>query len=291
MAYNVKTPARDIYQEVTDRIVAALETGAAPWLRPWRDSKAGTALEPHNAVTGRPYNGINWLVLSCLPYTSTGWLTYKQAGSLGGNVRKGEKGTQIVFWKFDHKDEETGKVIPFARAYTVFNLEQCENLDPAKVQAPQPATEGQTDVNAIARRVGATVKHHGSKAFFSPSSDIVVMPTADAFKTTDHYASTLAHELTHWTGHKSRLDRDFSGRFGSEAYAFEELVAEIGSAFTCARLGIPLEGLQHADYLASWLKVLKNDKRAIFTAASKAKLASAYLLDAEDATEEENLAA
>jgi antirestriction protein ArdC len=282
---------RDIYQEVTDRIVSALENGTAPWLRPWRDSKNGTALEPHNAVTGRPYNGINWLVLSCLPHASTGWLTYKQATALGGNVRKGEKGVQIVFWKFDHRDETTGKIIPFARAYTVFNLDQCENLDASKIQAPQPATEGQTDVNAIARRVGAVVRHHGSKAFYSPSSDVVVMPDASAFKSENHYASTLAHELTHWTGHTSRLARDFSGRFGNAAYAFEELVAEIGSAFACARLGITLDGLQHADYVANWLKVLKDDKRAIFTAASKAKQACAYLLDvAEDAEDADDIA-
>lgn len=281
---------RDIYQEVTDRIVAALETGTVPWLRPWRDSKAGTALEPHNAVTGRPYNGINWLVLSCLPYTSTGWLTYKQATALGGNVRKGERGTQIVYWNFQHRDEATGKVIPFAKAYTVFNLEQCENLDASKIQAPQPATEGSTDVNAIARRVGAVVRHHGSKAFYSPSSDVVVMPDAAAFKSEHHYSSTLAHELTHWTGHTSRLARDFSGRFGNAAYAFEELVAEIGSAFTCARLGITLDGLQHADYVANWLKVLKDDKRAIFTAASKAKQACAFLLDTEEAEDAEDIA-
>lgn len=279
---------RDIYQEITDRIICELEKGNCPWLKPWKDSKTGAATEPHNAVTGRPYNGVNWLILNCMPYQSMGWLTFKQAKDLGGHVRKGERGVQVVYWDFSRKDETTGKVIPFAKAYTVFNVEQCEALDATKILVPVPATEGTTDVNAIARRVGAIVKHQGSKAFYSPSSDVVVMPDANAFVSADHYASTLAHELTHWTGHKNRLARDFSGRFGSEAYAFEELVAEIGSAFTCARLGIALDGLHHAGYLASWLKVLKEDKRAIFTASSKAKQACSFLLDAEgqDATEE-----
>lgn len=273
--------SRDIYQEVTDRIIAALEAGTAPWLRPWREDKSGNALEPHNAVTGRPYNGINLLVLGTMPYAELGWLTYNQARELGGNVKKGEHGTLIVFWKFDRvADEETGKskVVPFARGYTVFNLEQCENIAPEKLKRPTPPAAGAGDMNALAAKIGATVRHGGQRAFYTTAGDFVQLPSADAFKSPEHYQATLAHELTHWTGHEKRCARQFGKRFGDGAYAFEELVAEIGSAFLCARAGIALEGLQHPSYLAGWLKVLKEDKRAIFTASSKAKQAAAFLL-------------
>jgi antirestriction protein ArdC len=282
----------DIYQDVTDKIVAALETGTAPWLRPWK-SGIGTANVPHNAVTGRAYNGINWIVLSCAPYASTGWLTYKQAQELGGNVRKGEKGTHIVFWSFPKiRDEETGKdkVIPFAKPYTVFNIDQCEGIDAAKLKTFTPAITGETPINDIAARHNVRLNHGGDKAFFSPMSDSIGMPSADAFKSPAHYASTLAHELVHWTGHESRLARTFGKRFGDDAYAFEELVAEIGSAFVCATTGIALDGLQHSDYVGSWLKVLKADKRAIFTASSQAKKAAEFLT-AQEAEEEMAIAA
>ncbi len=273
------TTTNDIYQTVTDRIITALEQGTAPWLKPWAEGKCGT-MGPFNAATGRPYNGINWLVLG-----SGGWLTFKQAKELGGSVRKGEKGTQIVFWSFPKiKDAETGeeKVVPFAKGYTVFAVEQCEGLNEAKLKAPAPITAGQTSINVIAAQAGAQVRHGGSKAFYSPSTDHVQMPSLDAFESADAYAGTLAHELVHWTGHQSRCDRQFGKRFGDDAYAFEELVAEIGSAFVCAQTGIPLEGLQHTSYVASWLKVLKNDKRAIFTASSQAKKAAEFLLEQEE---------
>jgi antirestriction protein ArdC len=277
----------DIYQDVTDKIINALETGTAPWLRPWK-SGIGTANVPHNATTGRAYNGINWLVLSCAPYASTGWLTYKQAQELGGNIRKGEKGTHIVFWSFPKvKDSETGKdkVIPFAKPYTVFNIDQCEGIDSAKLKTLTPAIAGASPINDIAARHNVRLNHGGDKAFFSPMSDSIGMPSADAFTTPAHYASTLAHELVHWTGHESRLARTFGKRFGDDAYAFEELVAEIGSAFVCATTGIALDGLQHSDYIGSWLKVLKADKRAIFTASSQAKKAAEFLTAQEEADE------
>jgi antirestriction protein ArdC len=287
----MNTEKTDIYQEVTDRIIASLEAGKAPWLKPWKDGKAGSVNEPHNAVTGRRYNGINWLILNCMPYASSGWLTYKQAVELGGNVRKGEKGVHIVFWQFNkRKDEKTGetKTIPFAKGYTVFNVEQCENLDPAKVKAPEPAVPGATSINALAASAGAIVQHGGNRAYYSSARDFIAMPSASDFKSIDHYQSTLAHELTHWTGHEKRCKRDFSGRFGNAAYAFEELVAEMGSAFICAQYGIALDGLQHAEYIGSWLETLKGDKRAIFTAASKAKEAVGFLTAER---EEEALAA
>ena len=178
------------------------------------------------------------------------------------------------------RDADTGetKTVPFAKAYTVFNVEQCDGLDLSKIKNPVPAIAGETPINEIAARVGAQVKHGGNKAFFSPSQDFVAMPSLDAFSTAEGYQATLAHELTHWTGHKSRLDRVFGRRFGDNAYSFEELVAEIGSAFVCAASGVRMEGLQHSAYLASWLSVLKGYKRAIFTAASKAKEAAEFLI-------------
>jgi antirestriction protein ArdC len=281
--------SRDIYQEVTDRIIAALEAGTAPWLRPWRDGANHGVVEPYNAATGRPYNGINLLILGSRHYSDLGWLTFKQALELGGNVRKGERGTMIVFWKFETvEDKETGKSksVPFARGYTVFNVEQCENIDAGKLRRPPVPETGQTDMNALATRVGAIVRHGGNRAFYSPAADFVQMPSADAFKSKDHYQATLAHELVHWTGREKRCAREFGKRFGDSAYAFEELVAEIGSAFLCARHGIALEGLQHPSYVANWLDVLKGDKRAIFTASSKAKDAAGFLM----AEREEELA-
>lgn len=280
---------RDIYQEVTDRIIAALEQGSVPWLRPWRDDKSGSALEPYNAATGRPYNGINLLVLGTMPYADLGWITYKQAQELGGQVRKGEKGTGVIFWKFDRVKEEgsdKAKVVPFARMYTVFNVSQCDGIDTAKLKRPVAPVAGSTDMNALATRAGATIRHGGNKAFYTTNGDFVQIPSIEAFKNQDHYQATLAHELTHWTGNEKRCAREFGKRFGDQAYAFEELVAEIGSAFLCARHGIALESLQHPQYVANWLEVLKGDKRAIFTASSKAKQAAEFLM-AEPAYETE----
>jgi len=284
---------RDVYQEVTDRIVSALEAGTVPWLRPWRDGKAGSVLEPFNAATGRPYNGINLLVLGTLPYSELGYLTYKQAQALGGNVRKGEKGVGVVYWQFDkRRDEVTGevKVVPWAKMYTVFNVAQCEGLDRAKLKMPTPPVAGETAINLVAASVGAVVRHGGNKAYYTSGGDFIGMPSAEAFRSREHYQATLAHELVHWTGHEKRCNRTFGKRFGDDAYAAEELVAELGSAFICARTGVALDGLQHPSYLASWLKVLKADKRAIFTAASAAKKATQWLLP-ESAEEAEALAA
>lgn len=266
----------DIYEEVTAQIVAALEQGVTPWIRPWKNGAPQDT--PHNAVSGREYNGINLFLLSLSPYQSQGWLTYKQATELGGNVRKGERGTTIVFWQFVKKEED-GKVktIPFAKAYRVFNVEQCENLDESKVKVAEPAVVGKTSANELAERVGAFVAHGGNKAFYSYTTDRIGIPSFEHFESEDGYNATLAHELVHWTGHRSRCNRQFGARFGDNAYAFEELVAEIGAAFTCAKLGIELKRLRHESYISAWLDVLKQDKRAIFTAASKAKEATEFL--------------
>src|SRR3954469_14032781 len=175
---------RDIYQETTDRIIAAMERGTVPWLRPWRDDKSGSALEPYNAATGRPYNGINLLILGSMPYAELGWITYKQAKELGGNVRKDEKGTTIIFWKFVVSSDENDKrrTVPLARAYTVFNVAQCDNLESDKCKMPIAPQAGETDVNELARHVGATVRHGGMKAYYTTGGDFIQIPSASAFR-------------------------------------------------------------------------------------------------------------
>ncbi len=269
----------DVYQAVTDRIIESLESGSIPWLKPWKDGNNADPSMPYNASTGRAYNGINVLLLWSMPYESNGWLTYNQAASCGGNVKKGEKSTLVTFWQFlkeKKKGRETGRTIPMIKHFNVFNVEQCENLE--NLKTIEPIVIDNTDALTLAKNNGATVKHGGNKAFFKPSADYIQMPPQANFNESNDYDCTLLHELTHWTGHKARLERDFTGRFGDDAYAFEELVAEMGSAFLCCSLGVQENILQHTAYLQSWLKVLKADKRAIFTAASKAKAACESLL-------------
>lgn len=269
----------DQYQAITDRIIAALESGTAPWVRPWA---AGAYSLPYNAATGKQYRGINLVLLGASGYATAGWMTYNQAQELGGQVRKGERGTQCVFWSKMTKKEldEDGNPVTFCvlKHFTVFNLDQIDNLPADKLHLPDPVALPDGGMLPVAIAAGATVEHGGNKAFYSPSRDIIAMPTPDNFTTEGHYNSTLAHELTHWTGLNSRMDRDFSGRFGSESYAMEELVAEMGSAFLCGMFGMPVGELQHPAYIASWLRVLRGDKKAIITAASQAQKAVDYIL-------------
>ena len=270
----------DVYQVVTDRIVTALEQGDIPWLKPWKDGKNADPSMPFNASTGRAYNGINVLLLWSMPYSSNGWLTYKQAADCGGNVKKGEKSTLVTFWQFLKERVnglETGKTIPMIKHFNVFNIDQCENLE--KLKTIEPIEISDNNALDLALNNGAVVKHGGNKAFFKPSADYIQMPPQANFKESNGYESTLLHELTHWTGHKDRLERDFTGRFGTDAYAFEELIAEMGSAFLCTMLNVEENTLQHTSYIQSWLKVLKTDKRAIFTAATQAKKAAQLLTE------------
>lgn len=274
----------DIYQVVTDRIVESLEQGDIPWLKPWKDGKNADPSMPFNASTGRAYNGINVLLLWSMPYQSNGWLTFKQAADCGGNVKKGEKSTLVTFWQFLKEKInglETGKTIPMIKSYRVFNVEQCENLD--KLKTIEPIEISDNSALDLALSNGAVVKHGGNKAFFRPSADFIQMPPQANFNESNGYESTLLHELTHWTGHKDRLERDFTGRFGTDSYAFEELIAEMGSAFLCTILNVQENTLQHTSYIQSWLKVLKADKRAIFTAATQAKKATQLLTEKEAA--------
>jgi len=288
----------DIYQTVTDSIINMLEAGVRPWA-PGHDLKAcGLPVIPTRAC-GTAYRGINvallWGAADMKGYRHHTWMTFNQAKALGGCVRKGERATPIVYWgtfkaQADDADEgDDGKARLFAKAYSVFNIEQIDGLperffEPATVE-PSETRIAKADAWAVA--TGADIRHGGSQAFYSPKGDFVQVPPFAAYGEPERYYSTLCHELTHWSGAKARLDRQFGKRFGDKAYAFEELVAEMGAAFTCARLGIENETREdHASYLASWLNVLKADKRAIFTAASKAQAACDYLFDlAEKAPE------
>lgn len=284
---------RDVAAEVTARIVEALEAGVAPWAKPWKgDAGFSTGFSwPKNAASGRSYNGVNVILLGMAGYADPRWLTFKQAKEMGGSVKKGEKGTQIAFWNFVEKEQKDGKIkkIPFLRTFTVFNVEQCEGLDEAKLKAEAPKEKSEAEnpgtvADEIAERVGATVRRMGERAGYSPSRDMIVMPACEAFESETAYAATLLHELVHWTGHESRLNRSFGKRFGDAAYAAEELVAELGAAFLAASLG--LEGkLQHAEYLGHWVEMLKGDKTAIFTAAKEAQKAMEHLLGATEEAE------
>jgi len=285
---------RDIYQEVTDKIIKSLEesTCSGSWVKPWFDVVASGA--DYNIISKKPYRGINimllWLSKNENGFQSDQWATFKQWKSKGASVKKGEKGTHIVFFKpCKVLDKETGEeaTIRLARGYVVFNADQVEGYE-APAIAEVDKTPADTAVNSLAEFNQAHVEHGGNKACFIPSHDMIRMPHVAQFDNVESYALTLAHELTHWTGHKARLDRDFSGRFGSNAYAFEELVAELGAAFIGARLEISAEPRDdHAQYINSWLEVMKGDKRAIFKAASQAQQAVDLLLEAQEISEHE----
>ena len=283
----------DVYSRITDKIVADLEQGVRPWFKPWSaDHAAGKITRPlrHNGI---PYKGINvimlWSAATVKGYACPLWLTFKQALELGGNVKKGETGELVVYansitkTETDEKGEETEREIPFLKGYTVFNAEQCENL-PAHytAKAEPPALTPLQRIEAADRffaATGADIRHGGTRAFYAEGPDYVQMPPFETFRDAESHAATLAHELTHWTKHDKRLARDMGRvKWGDAGYAREELVAELGSAFLCADLGITPEVREdHAAYIASWLKVLKDDKRFIFSAASQAQRAADYL--------------
>lgn len=285
---------RDVYQEVTDKIVAALESGVAPWHKPWSASAPEGVLpvRPIRA-NGVPYNGVNvvllWCEQSARGYASNQWMTFKQALELKGCVRKGERGTMVVYAdravktrRNDATGEDETFAIPFMKAYTVFNVAQVDGL-PARFYAPVSAPvlrehERNAAVDGFVAATGAVIGHGGDRAFFAPGPDRVQMPHLGQFDDAASYYATLLHELTHWSGHERRLNRVYGKRFGDEAYAAEELVAELGAAFLCADLQVSAEPrADHASYIASWLKSLRNDKRCIFTAASMAQRAADYL--------------
>lgn len=268
---------RDLYQEVTDRIIEALEAGTAPWIKPWKvDGKAVDFGMPRNGASQRAYSGVNVLLchLSAMTagYTSQEWFTFNQAKKLGAHVRKGEKSTTLVFFKQititeEEDGEEVKKRIPLLRHFNVFNREQIEDLPESKWEAPEPVEMPEL-VEGLVEEHGMDVRWNGRQASWNPATDIINLPRPEQFVDDGALVSTALHEMTHWTG--PRLERDMDGRFGDESYAAEELVAEIGSAFGCAEMGV--EGmLQHPEYIAHWIKVLKNDKKAVFTASARAR--------------------
>lgn len=283
----------DVYSRITDRIITDLAQGVRPWLRPWSaDHAAGRITRPLR-YNGIPYKGINvvmlWSASMLKGYACPLWLTFKQALELGGNVRKGETGELVVYadritrTETDTKGEEVEHQIPFLKGYTVFNAEQCDGL-PAHyyAKAEPPALTPLQRIDAADRffaAVGADIRHGGTRAFYAEGPDYVQMPPFETFRDAESHAATMAHELIHWTKHDKRLARDMGRvKWGDEGYAREELVAELGSAFLCADLGItPDVREDHAAYIASWLKVLKDDKRLIVSAASHAQRAADYL--------------
>ncbi len=269
---------RDLYAEVTQRIVAELEKGVKPWEKPWRTSSHGLATMPQNLATGHVYSGINtltlWLTALEKGYPNHAWATFKQVADMGGKVLKGEKASPVIYVGMREVKEEGKQVYrPFARWFLVFNHAQLEGITAPDVEQRECTNK---DVQRIISHSGATVRHGYDKACYRPDIDMVFMPYVAAFKDEPAYIRTLLHEMVHWSGHDTRLNREFGKRFGDDKYAFEELVAELGSAFLCARLGTPYAN-ENAEYIGAWVRKMKEDSRAIFTAASWAAAAADYL--------------
>ncbi len=295
------TERQDVYTRITNKIVDQLEQGVRPWIKPWNaGNTAGRILRPlrHN---GQPYSGINILMLwgSAVEqgFTSPIWMTFKQAKELNAHVCKDEKGTLVVYANSITKTEDdvdgnqVEREIPFMKGYTVFNVEQIEGLPEMFYSKPEPKLDPPARIEHAERffaNTGADVRIRSSRAYYAVEPDYIAMPPIESFDTSETFYSTLGHECCHWTRHASRLNRDFGRKsFGDEGYAREELVAELGSAFLCADLELtPVVRDDHASYIASWLTVLKNDKRAIFQAASWAQKAVDYLHSLQQAKTE-----
>jgi antirestriction protein ArdC len=298
-----------LYDEITDKIIAELEAGRVPWVQPWGTAAAKAPLAmPKNASTDRQYSGVNILILwgaviRC-GFTGQGWLTFRQALALGGHVRKGERGTTVVYAdRFVPTDEkrraaeagDEAQAVPFLKRFTVFNTDQCVDL-PAEIAAvapPPPPGMIEPRVDALIKATGIDFRIGGNRAFYMPSEDYVQVPPPAAYWEPINWHRTALHELGHASGHRSRLNRDLSGAHGSKKYAFEELIAELCAAFSCASLGI-VPTVRHADYIGSWLEVLREDNRAIVRAASQATKAADYILgflpDAQAADDERRVA-
>jgi antirestriction protein ArdC len=283
----------NLYREITDKIIAQLEQGIVPWVQPWTSGSRLSPLGlPVNGLTRRSYSGINilllWSALEERGFASPYWVTFKQCIAMGGSVRKDEKGTHVYFAdKFvPQKEQQRARdegtdpsTIHFLRRYTVFNAEQCAGLPKGLIATPEAKTERQIvpEAEALIGATGADFRMGGDQAFYVPSEDFIRIPNQTAYPDQINYYRTAFHELGHWTGHKSRLDRNLTTKFGTQDYAREELVAELATAFVCASLGI-VPTVRHADYLGQWLQVLKEDARAIVRAASLASKACDFIL-------------
>ncbi|MGR6830870.1 ArdC family protein [Aliivibrio wodanis] len=276
----------DFYQQITNQIIEALESGVKPWVCPWNKTEQSGI--PSNASTGALYNGMNimllWMSATMQGFSSSSWMTFKQAKEKGGQVRKGEKGTHIFFYNMIEKKEKGSDEIEryaMLKTYTVFNLDQIDGLLDSMRSHVVTASETSTicsleHVEHFLNATGASIVYNGQCAFYRPSTDEIVIPDMSRFSSTEDLYATTLHELTHWTGHKTRLERKNNNVFGSKDYAFEELIAELGSVFLMADLGIVGE-VQHESYIANWLTALKDDKRYIFKAASQASKAHQFL--------------
>ena len=281
--------ADDLYTKVTNDIIARLEGGTDGWTKPWFD--IGTSGNPRSLSSGKPYRGINWIILTMAQqdkgYTSNQWGTFKQWLTLGTDdnpvcVRKGERATPVFLWKPQTKPgkemvarDPNAKPYLLALTFNVFNRDQVDGL-PAEVAPSKVLNEHDRwdQADAYFRTIGADVREDGDRAYYAPAADYIAVPKLGQFSNPDHFYTTMAHEHAHWTGHESRLNRDLRNRFGSEAYAAEELIAELSAAFWGAQMGLePAIRQDHAAYLKSWLSVLKADSKAIVTAASKAQAA------------------
>ncbi|MGI4944025.1 MAG: ArdC family protein [Janthinobacterium lividum] len=291
--HSAQITPRDNYQEVTDRIIAALEEGVVPWRRPWNPALAGQNAMPSNATTGHFYRGINVLMLALSPFAwSTGdnrWCSYKQAAERGWQVRKGERGTTVFFFKkLERKDGEgtpelaadgSQRFIPMLRASTVFHASQMDGISEVATSGVQAVDWHRPEaVETILRNSGAVIHTGGARAGYSPSGDYIVLPPHEVFQSPDAWGATALHELAHWTGHGSRLDRDMTAKFGTPRYAEEELRAELASCFLGSTLGLPSDIPNHANYIADWLGKLRDDKREIFRAAAAAQRIADYCL-------------
>lgn len=284
------TPREDLHQRITNQIIAAIEVGAGDYQMPWNPKLCtGPAIGlPHNPVGHYAYHGINivalWASQQHSGYATAEWATFRQWQAAGAQVRKGEKGTLTVFFKASgagqqsaESDEQGLRRHFIAKAAYVFNAAQVDGFIPS---APPelPPIERHAAVETFIKASRASIYHDNRQACYIPSKDEIHLPPDGAFKDAQGYYSVALHELVHWSGHASRCDRELRNRFGTEAYAVEELIAELGAAFLCAELGIsPEPRIDHARYIESWLRILKDDKRAIFTAAAKANQAVVYL--------------
>lgn len=276
---------------ITNTIIAKLEAGVSPWRRTW--SATASTIRPMRAC-GLPYRGINvvwlWAVAEERGYTRSTWMTYRQAQEYGGQVRRGERGTLAVFYKaFSATEtdgatgEESSSIRRVLRTYTVFNVDQIDNLPDRFCAAPPPPVAHdeahRATIDAFISASGAKIVSGGSEACYYPAFDYIRMPHAEVFETYAEYGATAAHELSHWTGHPSRLDRNLNNRFGSDNYAVEEMIAELSAALLGADLGLPVTHLDnHASYISHWLTILRKDERALLTVAAKAEDAAAYLM-------------
>ncbi len=287
---------KDLYQTITDRILGQLEQGVAPWIKPWSTTPSAGRNMPYNASTGANYNGTNivvlWMAMQCNPeWIVPAFLTFNQAKQLGGTVRGGEKSQVSIIKVGQFLVEDKKKKKPdgsaeerrmsYLKEHAVFNIAQCDGL-PERVTRPMmlvPVSKNKHErveiIDEFIAGTGIEIKHGGNKAMYIPSRDFIQMPFLEEFKSVEEYYNTTFHELGHGTGHKSRLDRNMVSRFGDQGYAAEELVAELCAAFICAEFSI--DGVQHAEYIGHWIKLLKDDNRAFFTAASKASQAVEYL--------------